>query len=179
MHVLPPKFVGSTNKPICPNFIKTLKLCLRSRKFAGPASQINCKDQWINFCNRFCGGRPVTVPGGAPPPVKNLRPPLKWQLHSFLLCFQAQANICGLPWNEAKYNCISLKTLHQHLLTQNLLFDSFRDKESRISGSPSQKNGWPQPGACFKLQGSSSMHGRSYPVPFHDKGGRIMVVPVE
>ena len=35
--------------------------------------------------------------GGAPPTVKNLRPPLPRQLHSF---FFAQGNIHGLPSNK-------------------------------------------------------------------------------
>ena len=72
-------------KVICPYFH-----VLISRKSTVPAGKQNnnCKDQRICFCSRSFGGDLLLYQSGAPPTVKNLRPPLQRQLHSFFFVFE-------------------------------------------------------------------------------------------
>ena len=85
-HNAPKMSVGSSSKSTAKAGNLSLFSCLRSRKFTVPAGKQNnnCKDQWIRFCSRSFGGRPVTVPEWR----SNLRPPLQSQLHSFFFVFQ-------------------------------------------------------------------------------------------
>ena len=118
--------------------------CLRSRKFTVPAGKQNnnCKDQWIRFCSRSFGGRPVTVPEWRSTHSKESTTSaakttaffllgflLKTSLHPFHRQGGSSSRIMGVY--GGRYTRLPLKTLQQHLLA-HLILTLFRTREAEL-----------------------------------------------
>ena len=103
-HTAPKMSVGSSSKFTAKEGNLSVFSCLRSRKFTVPAGKQNnnCKDQWMLFCSRSCGGRPVTVPEWRSTPSKESTTSVAKTSAFFLLCFRAQANTHAVPSNKGQ-----------------------------------------------------------------------------
>ena len=146
--------VGSSSKFTAKEGNLSIFSCLRSRKFTVPAGKQNnnCKDQWICFCSRSSGGRPVTVPEWRSTHSKESTTSVAKTTVFFLLCFKSsfplktygssslhtfprQGSISNRIKDEHSrkqiYHRLPLKTTTSHS-------DPFQDKGGRISGSTSR-----------------------------------------
>ena len=146
--------VGSSSKFTAKEGNLSIFSCLSSRKFTVPAGKqyTNCKDQWIGFCSRSFGGRPVTVPEWCSTHSKESTTSVAKPTAFFLLCFPLKT-----------LGKSSLHTFHQQ-----------GGSSSRIMGEYSRRY---TPSSTEDFTATSLC--TSYSDPFQDKGGRIVVVPVE
>ena len=102
-HTAPKISVGSSFKSTAKEGNLSLLSCLRSRKCTVPAGKQNnnCKDQWIRFCSRSFGGRPVTVPEWRSTHSKESTTSVAKPTAFFLLCFPLktlQQNLLCIPF---------------------------------------------------------------------------------
>ena len=81
-------------KVTCPYFHVLIS---RKSTVAAGKQNNNCKDQWICFCSRSFGGRPVTVPEWRSTHSKESTTSVAKTTAFFLLCFRAYANTHVLP----------------------------------------------------------------------------------